>query len=193
MSRRGDSAGAAPGKRSSGTKPDESDQDWIAQRKYVWRPQTGRPRTVTVQIAAPRPSRQSWASQLRISGLSTDLDHSIHGIDSIQALELALSAAGKLLSGSQEYRAGQIELWSKPIKYDTHLFLPLPMQSLQLTLDGLRHYLGRKQGRPQGKMLRNLLAIMREISMDLATLAAHLPITPRKRLNRTSLARGATD
>ena len=155
---------------------------WIAQRKYVWRPPVGRPQTVHVQIAAPRRTRTEWASRLRISGLPTEIDRRIHGIDAVQALELTLGAAGKLLARTPEFLAGQIEQWDKPLKYDTDLFLPLPMSSLQLTLQGFRHYLERTggRGRIRDEMLRSLLSVMNEIESHLATLAAHLPITRRR-------------
>jgi len=39
---------------------------------------------------------------------------------------------------------GQVEQWNKPLKYDTDLFLPLPMESLQGALQGVRHYIERK-------------------------------------------------
>jgi hypothetical protein len=117
---------AAPRKNSK-----TSDSGWIAQRKYVWRPPKGRSRIVHVQIGAPSRIRREWACRLRITGLPTGVDRPIYGIDGVQALELALGGAGKLLSQTPEFRAGQIEQWNKPLKYDTELFLPLPMQSRQ--------------------------------------------------------------
>lgn len=110
------------------------------------------------------------------------IDKRIHGIDPVQALELALGAAGKLLARTPEYRAGQLEQWEKPVKYDTDLFLPLPMSSLQSTLQTIAHYVERtgRRGRIQGELLRGLLSVMKEIQSDLAMLAAHLPITRRR-------------
>src|SRR5436190_5379219 len=149
---------------------------WIACRKYIWRPPAGRARTIDVQIGAPRRTRTEWGCRLRIAGLPREFDTLIHGFDAVQALELALNFAGKLLAGTPEFRAGQIEQWKKPVKCDTDLFLPLPMSSLQLTLQGLRHYVERTggRGRFRGEMLRNLLAVMKEIQSDLARLSAHL-------------------
>lgn len=156
--------------------------EWIAQRRYVWRPPVGRSRPVEVRIAAPKRSRKEWAFRLVITGLSVEVDRVVRGIDGIQALELALFAAGKFLASSPEFRAGQIEQWKKPIKYDTELFLPLPLQSLQGTLQSLRYYFRDRKGtRVDRAMPSNLLTVMEEVSIDLATLAAHLPITPRKR------------
>jgi len=137
---------------------------------------------VEVKIGVPRRSGRDWACRLAITGVPSEFDRPVHGIDSIQALEVALRAAGTLLARMPEFRAGQVEQWNKPLKYDTDLFLPLPMESLQGALQGVRHYIERKGSRRgiHGEMLRSLLSVMREVQLDLATLAAHLPITPRR-------------
>jgi hypothetical protein len=98
--------------------------------------------------------------------LPSRIDQRIYGIDSVQALELALGGAGRLLARTPEFRAGQVEQWDKPLKYDTDLFLPLPMQSLQGVLQNVRHYIERKGSRAtiQGELLRSLLAVMREVN-----------------------------
>lgn len=148
----------------------------------MWRPPVGRPRTVEVKIGVPRRSRGDWACRLAITGLPSEHDRPVYGIDSIQALEVALRAAGTVLARTPEFRAGQIEQWNKPLKYDTDLFLPLPMDSLQSALQNLRYYIERKGPRRgiHPEMVRSLLSVMREVELDLATLAAHLPITPRR-------------
>ncbi len=165
------------------TRDNASDSHWIAQRKYVWRPLKGAARTVHLQIGAPARTRREWACRLRVTGLPRDIDQRIHGIDSVQALELALRGAGKLLSETPEFRAGQIEQWKRPLKYDTELFLPLPMHSLQATLQTVQDYIERKGGRGgiAGEFRRSLLSVMREIQVELATLSAHRPIAPRRR------------
>ena len=164
------------------TTPSVADSKWIAHRKYVWRPPVGRPRTVLVKIGAPRRSRRDWACRLVITGLPSEFARPVYGIDAIQALELALGGAGTLLARTPEFRAGQIVQWNKPLKYDTDLFLPLPMEALQGVLQGVRHYIERRGSRKgiSGEMLRSLLSVMREVQLELATLAAHLPITPRR-------------
>jgi hypothetical protein len=156
--------------------------EWIASRKYVWRPPVGRPRVVEVKIGVPRRSRHDSACRLAITGLPSEFDRPVYGIDSIQALELALRAAGTVLAQTPEFRAGQIEQWKKPLKYDTDLFLPLPMESLQGALQNVRHYIERRGPRRgiHPELMRSLLSVMREVELDLATLAAHLPITPRR-------------
>lgn len=159
----------------------------IAYRQYLWRPAAGRSRTVNVEIGTPVQVERAWACPLRVSGLPTTFDHAIYGIDSVQALELALVMSGKLLAGSPQFRAGQIEQFGKPVTEPSALFLPLPMSSLQMAQENLQRYLERqrKRGWANEEWRRNLLTMMREIAGDLATLAAHLPIEPSKK-NRSS-------
>lgn len=121
---------------------------------------------------------------MRISGLPRehDFDKAIYGVDGLQALELALYAAGQVLSASPEFRAGQIESWGEPAREPAALGLPLPLQALQGTLENLRAFLERSPPRKvQEDWARGLSTVMREISLDLATLAAHVPVRPRLR------------
>ena len=135
-----------------------------------------------VQIGSPQRSGRDWRCRLRITGLPAELDQAIYGIDAVQVLELALVYSGKVLRGTPEFRAGQIELWDKPARHDTALFLPLPTHSLQGMLESMRHYfVVRKKKRLEREMLGNLLAIMEDIREDLSLIAAHLPIRPRRR------------
>ena len=155
----------------------------VAYRQYLWRPPVGRPRVVELEIGTPVRIERNWACRLRISGLPTSFDQAIYGIDSVQALELALVTSGKLLAGSPEFRAGQIEQFGKRVDEPAALFLPLPMFSLQGAQENLLGYLERqrKRGWENEEWRRGLLVMMREIAADLATLAAHLPIKPRAR------------
>jgi hypothetical protein len=121
---------------------------------------------------------------LRVSGLPREsaLDRPVFGVDAMQALELALQAAGLLLSRSPEFRAGQIEVWGKPPREPLALALPLPLLSLQTCLDNMSVLLERKTGLQRcEEWRRTALVVMREIALDLATLAAHVPIAPRRR------------
>jgi len=122
----------------------------------------------------------------------------VYGIDSVQALEMTLIAAGKKLAESPQFRAGRIEMFDSPIKGEAALFLPLPMSSLQGTLENLRAFLERQQEKERKlkrgwfneEWARGLLTVMRDISGDLATLAARLPAVGRgSRKRKPSLAR----
>jgi hypothetical protein len=156
----------------------------IAYRSYLWRPRVGKPRSVDVEIGTPAQTRSEWACRVRISGLprKLDVDQVVYGIDAVQALELALCYVGKTLATSPEFRAGQIEWLGGPARDPAALGLPLPMHSLQFALGNLQALLERKPKREvQDEWRRGLLTMMREISLDLATLAAYLPVRPRRR------------
>jgi len=104
----------------------------IASRSYIWIPPVGRPRPVALEIGTPaRISEAEWICPFRVSGLPKAIETAAHGSDAVQALELALVGAAALLSRSPQFRAGQIEMWNKPVKNAAELFLPLPMNSLQ--------------------------------------------------------------
>jgi len=150
----------------------------IAHRRYTWRPPVGRPRAVVLEIGTPVRCARDWGCRVRITGLPGKLDRPIYGVDAVQALELALILAGKTISSSPQFRAGQIEQYGDPVKEPAALFLPLPMNGLQGMLENLRAYLERlrTRGRVHSEWKRQVLELMKETAADLATLAAHLPI-----------------
>lgn len=154
-----------------------------------------------MEIGTPvQVGREEWACPFRLTGLPKDIDTAAHGIDAVQALELALVGAGAVLSGSPQFRAGQIEMWNKPVKDAVALFLPLPMNSIQGALRNLRAYLERQQTKERRskreqfdpELRHGLLTMMREIKTDLATLAANLPMAPRPAHNRGGAGAPAT-
>jgi len=122
-----------------------------------------------------------------VTGLPKPIDTAAHGFDALQTLELALVGAGRMLSRSPQFRAGQIEIWDRIVKDAAELSLPFPMKSLQDALENLRAYLERQQEKERktkrdwfdSEWRRLLLSMMGEIKDDLATLAAHLPIAPK--------------
>ena len=171
----------------------------IASRSYIWIPPVGRPRPVAFEIGPPaRISEAEWVCAFRISGLPKAIEAAAHGSDAVQALELALVGAGAYLSRSPQFRAGQIEMHGHIVKNAAELFLPLPMNSIQGALENLRGYLERQEEKERRskrdwfdpEWRRALLSMMREISGDLATLAAHLPIRPRTAHATTTSAAG---
>jgi len=157
----------------------------IAHRRYVWIPPAGGRRQVDLEIGSPvQVGRDEWACPFRITGLPKAIDTAAHGSDAVQALELALVGAGALLSRSPQFRAGQIAMWDEPVKNAAQLFLPLPMNSIQGTLENLQAYLERQQEKERKtkrdwfdpEWRRGLLGAMNEVNGNLATLAAYLPI-----------------
>jgi hypothetical protein len=173
----------SPRKRGSRPRPAVPFGRRIAHRRYTWRPPVGRSRAVDVEIGTPVRSWRSWACRIRISGLPKTYDGPIYGIDAVQALELALIAAGKFISESPQFRAGQIEQFGGLVTEPAALSLPLPMKTLQVTLENLLAYLDRlrTRGPANEEWRRVLLSMMREVAGDLATLAAHLPIRRARR------------
>lgn len=169
----------------------------IASRDYFWQAPVGPRRQFVLTIGTPvKVAAKEWACPFRITGLPKLIDTAAHGIDAVQALELALVGAGRLLSRSPEFRAGQIEMHGHIVKNAAELFLPLPMNSIQGAVENLRSYLERQEEKERKskrdwfdpEWRRALLSMMREINGDLATLAAHLPIRPRTAHARTRAA-----
>lgn len=156
----------------------------IGHRRYRFRPSIGKPRPVDVYIHSPVPSGRDWVCKLRITGLprQTDQEFPVYGVDSVQALELALRAVGQVFTSTPEYRAGQLECWESQTRDRIDLGLPLPFSSLQSNLENLRALLKRLAENGDNKeWRRGTLAVLEEISLDLATLAVQLPVEPRLR------------
>lgn len=145
----------------------------VALRSYRWHPKKGRARKVVVEIGTPVAVPGSdWGVRLRITGLRKPLNRRVFGIDSIQALELALMLSGSLIVDSREFKAGEIELWERRVKAPFELALPLPLNSLQGALQTQSALLERLtlRGRGEKEWQHGLLAAMREVSEHLATL-----------------------
>src|SRR2546430_1902486 len=118
----------------------------IARREYFWKPPIGPRRPLVLSIGTPvRVAAEEWACPFRITGLPKPIDTAAHGIDAVQALELALVGTGRLLSRSPQFRAGQVEMYGHIVKTAAGLFLPLPMNSIQGALENLRGYLERQE------------------------------------------------
>lgn len=146
----------------------------VAHRVYRWRPKKGRSRKATVDIGTPVAVPGSdWGVRLRITGLREAVDQRIFGIDSIQALQLALMLAGKLLVDSPEFKAGEIELWDEPATSALELFLPLPLRELQGHLENQGEFLRRLKlrGRADREWHRGLLVVMRDVARRLSALS----------------------
>jgi len=162
--------------------------DWpIARRLYSWHPAGKRRRKVTVEIGAPEPGGWSWQCRVRITGLLAAFDGFGYGEDAVQALELALRWVGKHLAESPQFIAGELEQFGKAMTDGTDLRLPLPLAALQSSLAMFRmaiRGLG-VRGRAGEEWRKHMLAVTKELSVDLAKLAAAAPSeAPRKRLPR---------
>jgi len=110
----------------------------VARRVYGLRRRGRSPSRVTVEIGTPAAVPGSdWGCRVRIRGLSPRVDTTIFGIDSIQALELALVYSGSVLTSSREFVSGHLRLWDEPARNMFEVVLPLSLHSLQSALKQL--------------------------------------------------------
>jgi hypothetical protein len=116
----------------------------VAQRAYYSRSTESRVRKVTVEIGTPAPVPDSdWSCRVRVKGLSNAVNRTVFGIDSVQALSLALMYSGMIVTSSREFLDGRLYLWDSPAKNVFEVALPLPMHSLQSALEQLSWILQR--------------------------------------------------
>ncbi len=94
-------------------------QQVIAERVFTLkRPRGTRP--VTARIFAPRPDGNDFACRCEVDGLAKPIRKDIPGVDSIQAIELAMIGLGEWLHATREWREGRL------LHHDDHdLGLPL--------------------------------------------------------------------
>jgi hypothetical protein len=158
-------------------------EELLASRTYLWRPPTGKPRDVVVAIGRPKAGERSWSCPLRITGLPKTIDEQAQGVDAVQALELALFRAGHVLARTPEFRAGQIRWEGQPVRDPLELGLPLYPLRLQHAFDLLRRsqrQLRERKGSVRDEYRRSMMALMREVAGDLATLVARFAVRKRK-------------
>ncbi|HYT77616.1 MAG TPA: hypothetical protein VEL79_22870 [Vicinamibacterales bacterium] len=116
----------------------------VARRVYHSRSNDGRVRKVTVEIGTPAAVPGSdWGCRVRISGLSTAVDRTVFGVDSVQALSIALVYLGMMVTSSREFLDGRLHLWDSPAKSVFEVALPLPLHSVESALEQLSWILQR--------------------------------------------------
>jgi uncharacterized protein DUF6968 len=64
--------------------------------------ESGRRRELRLRLGAPRYTGENFGCQLQLLGMHNDRVFEIFGEDSLQALQLALKFAGKILRAKQE-------------------------------------------------------------------------------------------
>ena len=142
----------------------------VARRVYHLRPKKGRLTKVTVEIGTPVAVPGSdWGCRVRISGLSSSVDRTVFGIDSVQALSIALMYSGMMITSSREFLDGRLHLWDSPAKSVFEVALPLPMHSLQSALEQLGWVLERmKAGRKIDTEWRaGVMTVLRNVEREL--------------------------
>lgn len=91
----------------------------IAQRSVTYE-RNGKAYEVHVHVGAPMKrvsvdaGTEDWYCPFRISGIGVDGVHAAFGIDSVQALHLALVLAGQILKNSLPGRAGLLSWYRDP-------------------------------------------------------------------------------
>lgn len=142
----------------------------VARRIYHARIKNGRRTKVTVEIGTPAAVPGSdWGCRVRIRGLSTAVDRTIFGIDSVQALSIALMYAGMMVTSSREFLKGRLQAWDTPAKTVFEVALPLPLHSVQSALEQLSWVVQRmKAGRKIDKeWLAGTLTVLRNVEKGL--------------------------
>jgi hypothetical protein len=141
---------------------------------------------VLVPEMKPASGSSPWGCRLRITGLPTNFDRGIFGIDGVQALALALELAGSLVASLVRSSKGRIELWDEPVADVFELFLPLPLTSMQSEVDQMRRYLKRaKTGRAVPAEWRDgVLIELANAAADLTALSGRERSAERVRSSR---------
>ena len=97
------------------------------------------------------------------------MDRTVFGIDSVQALSIALMYSGMMVTSSREFLDGRLHLLDSPAKNVFEVALPLPMHSLQSALEQLTWVLERmKAGRRTDKEWRaGVMTVLRNVEKEL--------------------------
>jgi hypothetical protein len=114
-----------------------------------------------------------WACPLRIRGVGKPIELYVGGVDSFQAVELAMRLAAQRILNTSAFQDGELYWGNTPMRDALDLALPLRLGSLQLTLDITRGLL-RKSKLPR-PVLRSFSRNLNEIAMHLAACAKMKP------------------
>jgi len=101
--------------------------------------------------------------------LSTAVDRTVFGVDSVQALSIALMYSGMMVTSSREFLGGRLRLWDSPAKSVFEVALPLPLHSVESALEQLSWILQRmKAGTNIDKEWRaGVLTVLRNVEKEL--------------------------
>ena len=107
----------------------------IAGRQFEWRPRGKRPKRVELQIMTPKPSpRGDWSCSFRIRGFRIPLVGEGLGVDSLQALHLAMVSGAKELANTTAFRKRELFSWGRRCGTILDLGLPWNEFALQSTI-----------------------------------------------------------
>jgi hypothetical protein len=150
----------------------------IARREFEWRPRGKRIRDVCLEIGTPEAARVDWSCSFRISGLLIPLQGEGFGVDSLQALHLAMVAGAKELANTTAFRNRELFVWGR--RCDNILDLRLPWNEFSLQ-SAIEMILWRRRDLPSD-LFRQLERSLRE--SERVGLAADEPHRGKSRLAR---------
>lgn len=172
----------------------------VARRVYHSHSKEGRGRKVTVEIGTPAAVPGSdWGCRVRIRGLSTKMDRTVFGVDSVQALSIALMYSGMMVTSSREFLEGWLHLWDSPAKSLFEVALPLPLHSVESALEQLSRILQRMNAgtKIDEEWREGVLTVLRNVEKELRLRRRWTPVlgtrrAPSRKRSRGSRNRGST-
>jgi hypothetical protein len=165
----------------------------IARRVFHSRSKQRRLRKATVEIGTPAAVPGSdWGCRVRIRGLSTEVDRTVFGVDSVQALSIALMYSGMMVTSSREFLGGRLHLWDSPAKTVFEVAMPLPLHSVESALEQLSWIVQRmKTGTKIDKEWRaGVLRVLRNVEKELRLRRQSMRLSATQRLSLRKRGRG---
>src|SRR5712671_4011919 len=156
----------------------------------------GRLKKVTVEIGTPAAVPGSdWGCRVRIRGLSTAVDRTVFGVDSVQALSIALMYSGMMVTSSREFLEGRLRLWDSPAKSVFEVALPLPLHSVESALEQLSWILQRMKARTNidKEWRAGVLTVLRNVEKELRLRRRWTPMSKTRQASSGKRSRGSRD
>jgi hypothetical protein len=82
-------------------------------RRILQYQQNGERSEVIIEFGCPKPRDDDFGCRLRIKGESFNVDRIIYGVDSLQAITLAIKLARSIITDSEAYKEGRL-YWLEP-------------------------------------------------------------------------------
>ena len=82
-------------------------------RRILQYQQNGERSQVVIEFGCPEPRGDDFGCHVRIKGHSFNVDRVIYGVDSLQAVILAIKLAHSIITDSEAYKQGRL-YWLEP-------------------------------------------------------------------------------